>query len=88
MTVEKAIVAGWTRIPGWETDNDLRDFARALARKRSRYAFPDDFVAAARSLQERLTDKHNKQTDEGPIFERFTKSACAPRHPGTMVRSS
>ena len=65
MTVEKAVVAGWTRISGWETDDDLRDFARALARKRSRFAFPDDFVVAARSLQERLTDKHNRQTDEG-----------------------
>ena len=65
MTVEKAIVAGWTHISGWETDDDLRDFARALARKRSRFAFPDDFVAAARSLQERLTDKHNRQTVEG-----------------------
>ena len=65
MTVEKAIVAGWTRISGWETDDDLRDFARALARKRSRFAFPDDFVAATRSFQERLTDKHNRQTDEG-----------------------
>ena len=65
MTVEKAIVAGWTRISGWETDDDLRDFARALARKRSRFAFPDDFVAAARSLQGHLIDKHNRQTDEG-----------------------
>ena len=65
MTVEKAIVSGWTRIPGWETDDDLRDFARALARKRARFAFPDDFVAAARSLQEHLTGKHNRQTDEG-----------------------
>ena len=65
MTVEKALVAGWNRIPGWETDDDLRDFARALARKRSRFAFPDDFVAATRNLQEHLTDKHNRQTDEG-----------------------
>ena len=65
MTVEKAIVAGWTRISGWETGDDLRDFARALARKRSRFAFPDDFIVAARSLQERLTDKHNRQTVEG-----------------------
>ena len=65
MTVEKAIVAGWTRTSGWETDDDLRDFARALARKRSRFAFPDDFVAAARSLQGHLIDKHNRQTDEG-----------------------
>ena len=65
MTVEKALIAGWPRILGWETDDESRDFARALARKRSRFAFPDDFVAAARSLQEHLIDKHNKQTDEG-----------------------
>ena len=65
MTVEKALLVGWTRIPGWETDDDLRDFARALARKRSRFAFPDDFVAATRNLQMYLIDMHNKQTAEG-----------------------
>ena len=65
MTVEKALVAGWTRAPGWETDVEVRDFARALARKRSRFAFPDDFVATAGSLQAHLVDRHNKQTDEG-----------------------
>ena len=65
MTVEKALIAGWTRIPGWETDDEQRDFARALARKRSRLAFPDDFAAAARNLQEHLIDKHNRQIDEG-----------------------
>ena len=65
MTVEKALIAGWTHIPGWETDDELRDFAYALARKRSRFAFPDDFVAATRRLQEHLVDKHIKQTDEG-----------------------
>ena len=37
----------------------------ALARKRSRFAFPDDFVVATRNLQERLIGKHNRQTDEG-----------------------
>ena len=65
MTVEKSIVAGWTRTPGWQDDNELRDFALALARKRSRFAFPDDFIDAARGLQKRLADKHNKNTDEG-----------------------
>ena len=43
----------------------MRDFARALARKRSRFAFPDDFVAAARNLQANLSGRHNRQTDEG-----------------------
>ena len=65
MTVEKALVAGWNRIPGWESDAEVRDFALALARKRSRFAFPDDFVAASARLQVHLVDKHNKQTDEG-----------------------
>ncbi len=61
MTVEKALVAGWTRSPGWETDVEGRDFARALARKRSRFAFPDDFVVAAGSLQAHLVDRHNNR---------------------------
>jgi hypothetical protein len=65
MTVEKALVAQWTRTPGWETDDELRAFALALARKRSRFAFPDDFVAAASALQRHLVDKHDKATDEG-----------------------
>ena len=65
MTVEKALVAEWTHTPGWATDEELRDFARALARKRSRFAFPDDFVDATRCLQRYLIDRHNRQTDEG-----------------------
>ncbi len=65
MTVEKAVVAGWTRTPGWRTDDELRAFALALARKRSRFAFPDDFVAAAQALQRRFVDKHDKETVEG-----------------------
>ena len=65
MTVEKALIAGWARTPGWAADKDRRAFARALARKKSRFAFPNDFVIAARSLQERLINKHHKQTDEG-----------------------
>jgi hypothetical protein len=65
MAVEKSLVADWTRVQGWETDSDMRDFALALSRKRSRFAFPDVFVAAAGQLQERLTEKHDKQSDEG-----------------------
>ena len=65
MTVEKALVARWNRIPGWETDDERRNFALALARKRSRPAFPDDFVAAAQDFQTRLVDKHDKKTPEG-----------------------
>lgn len=65
MTVEKALVAGWTRTPGWETDEEQRSFAAAITRKRARFAFPDDFVAAAEGLQRRFADKHDKQAPEG-----------------------
>ena len=65
MTVEKAIVANWTRIPGWRTDAELREFARAIARKRSRFAFPDEFVHAADRLRRRLAEKHDRESPEG-----------------------
>jgi hypothetical protein len=65
MTVEKSIVSKWKRTPGCSDDTDCRRFAQALARKRVRFAFPDDFTALVRKLQSRLIDKHEKNTDEG-----------------------
>lgn len=65
MTVEKSIVASWRRTPGFTRDADGRAFAQALARKRVRFAFPDDFTSLAKKLQARLGDKHDKDTDEG-----------------------
>lgn len=65
MTVEKSILASWKRTPGFTRDADGRAFAQALARKRVRYAFPDDFTSLARKLQARLGDKHDKNTHEG-----------------------
>ena len=90
MTVEKALVAGWTRIPGWETDAELRDFALALARKRSRFAFPDDFVSAAQPLQRNLVDKHDKMTDEGSHLRalREIRVRAAPSWDGDLVQLS
>lgn len=65
MTVEKSIVAGWKRTSGYTSDAEGRAFAHALARKRDRPAFPDDFTLLADRLRSRLTDKHEKNTDEG-----------------------
>ena len=65
MTVEKSIVASWGRTPGWETDEESRDFVQAISRKRSRFAFPNDFVHAIRHLQNRIIEKHHKQSEEG-----------------------
>jgi hypothetical protein len=65
MTVEKPVVAKWLRTPGWSSDDEARAFAQALARKRVRFAFPDDFTELAKKLQRRLVDKHEKNTEEG-----------------------
>ena len=65
MTVEKAVVANCTRTPGWHTDSEGREFARAIARKRSRFAFPDDFVGAAGRFRRRLMEKHDRTSLEG-----------------------
>lgn len=65
MTVEKPVVVGWTRVPGWTTDDEARRFAQALARKRVRPAFPDDFVALVSKLQKRILDKHDRKSPEG-----------------------
>ncbi len=65
MTVEKSVVASWTRTPGCTADHEVRAFALALARKRARFAFPDDFTELTRKLQGRLQRKHDKDTAEG-----------------------
>lgn len=65
MTVEKSVVAAWNRVPGWTTDPEIRALAAALARKRVRFAFPDDFVHFVRPLQDRLTGRHGKDSPEG-----------------------
>jgi hypothetical protein len=65
MTVEKAVVAGWQRVQGCHSDGEARVFAQALARKRVRVALPDDFTAFIRGLQNRIKEKHDRQSPEG-----------------------
>lgn len=65
MTVEKSLIGRWERVPGCRTDEESRAFAEALARKRKRFAFPDDFNALVKRLQARLVDKHGRESDEG-----------------------
>ncbi len=65
MTVEKAVVARWERISGCPSDADARLLAEALARKRSRFAFPDDFNEFAKDLQKRMQKRHDKADDDG-----------------------
>lgn len=65
MTIEKPVVAKWPRTPGCTTDGEARTFAKSLARKRERFAFPTDFGEFAQNLVRRLTGKHEKNSVEG-----------------------
>lgn len=65
MTVEKSVVAGWERVEGCGRDEDARRLSLALARKRARFAYPDDFVAFAAPLVKRMSSKHDKESAEG-----------------------
>src|SRR5690606_12574927 len=65
MTIEKSVVAKWDRVAGCDDDHQVRRLALALARKRLRFAFPDDFVALASKLTNRMSSKHAKDSNEG-----------------------
>lgn len=65
MTVEKAVVISWARRVGCSNDYERRVLAKALARKRERPAFPDDFTPFVSKLQKRLVEKHDKASEDG-----------------------
>ncbi len=65
MTVEKAVAAEWSRVAGTHDDEEARTFRLALARNRSRVAFPDDFVRLASPLTRRMSKKHKVRSEEG-----------------------
>jgi hypothetical protein len=78
MTVEKAVVAGWNRIPGCTTDVERRDFADALARKRQRFAFPDSFNAGLANFRDRLKEKEGKASPEGSLIAALDQIRVQP----------
>jgi hypothetical protein len=69
MTVEKAVVMTWRRTPGGASETERGAFAEALARKRSRPAFPDDFVQFVLPLKNLLTRRAGKKSAEGLVVD-------------------
>lgn len=69
MTIEKAVLAGWSRVEGCTTDDERVAFADALARKRKRFAFPDGFNTGLRKFRNNIKEKHGKNSSEGRLVE-------------------
>jgi hypothetical protein len=66
MTVEKAVFAGWNRERGCTNDEEIRALGLALARKRIRFAFPDEFNdIVVKKLQDEIKKRHGKKSPEG-----------------------
>lgn len=65
MTIEKSCLIKWERVEGCGSDQEQRLFAEALTRKRSRFAFPDEFNCLVSELQSRIKKKHGKDSTEG-----------------------
>jgi len=68
-TVEKSSLLSteWDRHS--DSPQDLDDFANAVGRRSSRFAFPDDFQQATKKLRDRIRSKYGKQESaEGRIL--------------------
>lgn len=88
MCIDKAVLAEWTRVPGWSTDQEIRAFADCLRRKSSRFAYPDDSVSFCGKLSARMQDKHGKDSDEGRALEalREIRVAAEPEWDAEEIR--
>lgn len=69
MTVERELVAGWTRTQGFSDEELQRKFAYALERKFGRFAFPDAFNTSIGKFHADVRKKHGKDTDIGKALE-------------------
>jgi hypothetical protein len=65
MTVEKSVLMPLQRVEGCQADAERRAFADALARKRARFAFPEDFVIAMGKVRRRLKERYKRDDPEG-----------------------
>jgi hypothetical protein len=68
MTIDKAVASEWSFRRGCADTSEQTRFAHAIARKRNRFAFPDELVEVLRPLQQRIIKKHAKNSPEGNLL--------------------
>ena len=84
--VEKPLCATWPRNRGCQNDQESRAFSMALARHKSRHAFPDDFSDhVVKALQDRMVNRHGSKAplDQGNADQR---SAALEAHGARALR--
>jgi len=80
-TIEKSVLASWDRTEGCTNDAERRTFARSLARKDARFAFPDDFGRAVAGLRARILEKHDRGSAEGAALRDYLLEIRATADP-------
>lgn len=73
LTIEKSCLVEQVRRQGCVSDDERRKFSIALARKRGRFAFPNDFNAMLKRLTDRIKKKHGKGSLEGKVLEQLAE---------------
>jgi hypothetical protein len=69
VTVEKAVVAEWTRKQGCSNDDDRKDFREGVRRRWSRFAFPSDVDATLKPLADALKKDEGKDNQAGKAID-------------------
>jgi hypothetical protein len=69
-TISKAAVAAlpWRRTIA--SSEDAEEFAQALGRKTTRFAFPDEFQDAIKKFRDRVRKKHDRNSPEGRAWSK------------------
>jgi hypothetical protein len=82
-TFEKELIASAVRSPGVTTDEEVRNFGRAVGRRFSRFAFPDEVVPWLRPLEVVMQSKHDKQESAvGRAAQKLASIRVAAEPPG------
>lgn len=66
-TVEKALLLGTALVRGCRSDDEIRQFAGSLGRKRNRFAFPNAITDMLGKWLTRLKQKHETSGEEGQV---------------------
>lgn len=69
VTVEKSILRGYVPTPGCHDDSERRIFADALARHKTRAAFPNDFNKHMGPVRDHLKKIHRSHEAEGLLIQ-------------------
>ncbi len=65
MSVSKALLVGWERNRGCQTEKEQLEFSRSLERFFGRFAFPDAFNESVHSLRSAITKRYQKESGFG-----------------------